>query len=241
MACTISAAAATFAAASRCGTVCGRSVLEWCVDDACEAVNSTARTSGCTSSRTADGIPPGWIQASVKPPSRAGATLSGWPSISVANCSNRSCVSSWPPPGSNPRPNSRPPTIAAAEDPCPPPCGMALRQRNQTGGKSRSIARQARAIARTTRWVSSLGTSPAPTPSTSTRRPSVRNVALASSYRCSARPKQSYPGPRFADVAGTRTVARRPSTAADVRSRVAPAVSLTRDRGPWSRPPPRLR
>ena len=60
-------------------------------------------------------------------------------------------------------------------------------------------------MARTTRWLSSSGSSPAPAPVTVTRQPAAVTRALTSSYSASARPSESKPGPRFALVAGTRT------------------------------------
>ena len=62
-----------------------------------------------------------------------------------------------------------------------------------------------RAIARLTMSEPSVGESSAPSPSQDT--PGSASVSTVTSlHRSSARPKQSNPGPRFADVAGTRTV-----------------------------------
>ena len=79
----------------------------------------------------------------------------------------------------------------------------------------------------------SVGSSSAPSPSQVTPR-SAPLVAVTSLQRSNASPKQSNPGPRFADVAGTRTVTRTysPSSAATtagsagtVSGRAAPAIA----------------
>ena len=68
------------------------------------------------------------------------------------------------------------------------------------------IASNAASIARTTRWRSSSGTSPAPSPATCTSSgPSDDLGRRGCRRRSSARPRQSKPGPRLALVAGTLT------------------------------------
>src|SRR4051794_2655399 len=129
---------------------------------------------------------------STKPPSSAGATLSGWPSSRVAWAS-RSAPSSKMLSAA-----TRPATIAAALVPSPPLSGMSLRIVNSksSGGCSaanpRTIKlRRSRAIRR------SVWTANWPVSSTST-----------SMCRSSAAPITSKPGPRLAEDAGTRTVRR---------------------------------
>ena len=73
------------------------------------------------------------VQASVSPPSRQAATLSGWPSISVASASSAASSSRSSPPTASARAATSPATIAAADEPSPRPCGMRLAQRQRAG------------------------------------------------------------------------------------------------------------
>ncbi len=104
-----------------------------------------------------------------------------------------------------------PPTMAAADEPSPRPCGTALVQRRASPRRASSpVASKVANPARTTfatRFVASVGSVPAPAPTTSTLTVSPStNLASIRSTRSSARPRQSNPGPRFALVAGTSTV-----------------------------------
>ena len=69
-------------AASACGTSLGSSPRATCVERGCEGTKSTAETPSAGSSLSTS-APSGCCQAVVKPPTRQGATLSGWPSSSV--------------------------------------------------------------------------------------------------------------------------------------------------------------
>src|SRR5882757_9193279 len=92
-----------------------------------------------------------------------------------------------------------------------------------------------RSMARTTRCDESSGTWPAPSPSTSTRRPDSVVWTSISSYRLSASPRLSNPGPRFALDAATTALAARPAG----RIRVTVTLPAPRVRGPL--PAPRVR
>ena len=112
---------------------------------------TSARTRGSTAEGTAYHSPASRPQIT-KPPSRAGATLSGWPSRSAASRSrDASSSSSWPP-ATRARASATPATIAADDDPRPRLCGMTLRHVRRSPGGRASIASNAACIARTTRW-----------------------------------------------------------------------------------------
>ena len=68
-----------------------------------------------------------------------------------------------------------PATIAADDEPRPRPCGIALRRSSAGRAAGCPSPRRRRRIARTTRCDSSRGTSPAPSPVTSTSRPPRRS------------------------------------------------------------------
>ena len=98
-----------------------------------EAVNGGTSTTGSRagSDVAADraGRSVGPIQAMVSPPSRQGATLSGWPSMRAGQGQQRRVVRAAASPSvTRPRASTRPATIAAAEDPSPRLCGMRLAQ-----------------------------------------------------------------------------------------------------------------
>src|SRR3954453_9665474 len=110
------------------------------------------------------------------------------------------------PPATSARAAMTPPTIAAADEPRPRPCGIRLAQ-TTSNPRGRPPSRlNASYIALTTRLRALRATLAAPMPATSTVRPgsSVTRTTM-SSYSESARPSASNPGPRFALVAGTRT------------------------------------
>ena len=104
-----------------------------------------------------------------------------------------------------------PPTTAAADDPRPRECGMSLRQNTFSPAAATPAAARPRSMARTTRCDESSGTWPAPSPSTSMVRPDSVVSTSISSYRLSARPRLSNPGPRFALDAATTALAARPA------------------------------
>ena len=113
-----------------------------------------------------------------KPPRSAGATLSGCPSISMASSSSAASSSADGPPSTSARASTSPPTMAAEDEPRPRACGIELRQVSRSPVGCPPRASNARRIARTTRWSSSSGTTPAPAPVTSTTRPGAGQLAL---------------------------------------------------------------
>ena len=114
------------------------------------------------------GCPPRSTQATVAPPNTAGATLSGWPSKSVARAKIRSSLRAS---GSamRPRASMSPATAALADEPMPPPWGIRLTQRISKPACGAPTASRPARSACTTRLLSSVGTVSAPTPSTMTR------------------------------------------------------------------------
>jgi hypothetical protein len=84
-------------------------------------------------------------------------------------------------PSSSPFAAMMPDTIAAPDDPSPRPCGMTLTARRCTPGIGTPASSNACWIERTTRLLSSVGTSPAPMPSTSTRTPPAVASTVSSS------------------------------------------------------------
>ena len=145
-------------------------------------------------------------QASVAPPSTAGAALSGWPSICVARSSTTSSDSAS---GSaiSPRAATMPATTAAADEPSPRPCGIRLWHTRCRPGLRRADEVERgpqRADHQVPLVVGHLAGTLAR--DLDARRPASR-AARTSSSSCSprARPSASNPGPRLALVAGTRT------------------------------------
>ena len=151
-------------------------------------------------------IRPSSDQATHSPPSRHGATLSGWPSRSAASCNTLASGNAATPPATSPRASRTPATMAAEDDPRPRPCGIRLTHCSaMPAGWPPSRSKAAR-MARITRCDSSVGTVCAPSPATSIRtRRSPMARATTSSCRSRASPNASKPGPRLALVAGTRT------------------------------------
>ena len=144
------------------------------------------------------------VHDTTAPPSTAADALSGWPSNSDASwISSASVIGCEPACATRPLAAARPPTTAAADEPSPRECGMSLRQRTFRPAARHPAARRPRSIARTTRCSESSGTWPAPSPSTSTVRPESVVSTMISSYRLSARPRLSKPGPRLALDAAT--------------------------------------
>ena len=105
-------------------------------------------------------------------------------------------------PPREPRASTMPPTMAADDEPRPRLCGIRLVQARCSPGGETSIAAKVASIERTTRWRSSSGTSPAPSPATCTSSPSATSATRVSASS-RAIPRQSNPGPRLALVAGT--------------------------------------
>ena len=111
------------------------------------------------------------------------------------------------------RPATRPrasttarPRSAADDEPRPRACGTTLVQasRRPGGSGAHRVERRAHRADHEVRLVAA-GTASAPAPSTSTTRPDPVTSASSSSRSDSARPSESKPGPRFAEVAGTET------------------------------------
>ncbi|SQD96030.1 hypothetical protein FMEAI12_3430010 [Parafrankia sp. Ea1.12] len=193
-----SAARPMFTAASACGTCFGRAPRACSVDWRRDGTNTTGRSSPSGATRRDRGTSPSY-QATVRPPSRAAATLSGCPSIALATRS-RPAAPSGPPARASAA--VTPATIAAADEPRPRPCGIRFTQRSASPGCAHSSSSKVARIARTTRCASSAGTASGPT--TSMESPDGVSRTDTSSYSPSARPSASKPGPRLALVAGTR-------------------------------------
>src|SRR5690606_28627323 len=188
-------------AASTCGTCSGSRSRASAVDDRSFGTATTGRIAGWGRSRWARNVEPD-CHATTKPPSRLAAALSACPSNSAASCNAASSMSL----PANAYPAATPATTAAAEDPSPRECGMALRQRRARPGTLTSRYRQACRNARTTRCDSSVGTadmSPAPASITSTCRPDSVTVTSMTSCNPNAMPNVSNPEPTFAVDAGT--------------------------------------
>ena len=147
--------------------------------------------------------------AIVNPPNTAGAALSGCPSIRAA-CAN-TAAGSCQLTEERGAASTAPATAAAEDDPRPRSSGIRLsavqRERRAAPGRPRratdaiDAAHQVGAVGG--QLVGALAL-PRDTPGSA----SVSTVT--SLQRSSASPKQSNPGPRFAEVAGTRTVRRTP-------------------------------
>src|SRR4029079_4127347 len=96
-------------------------------------------------------------------------------------------------------------TQAAADEPSPRSSGIRFTPWSATAGTMPPPTRAACAISFETMSVPSVGSSPAPCPSHVT--PCAASVSTVTSFhRSRAKPKQSNPGPRLAEVAGTRAV-----------------------------------
>ena len=127
-----------------------------------------------------------------KPPCSAAATLSGWPSSSVASASRSASSSNmW-------SAAIRPATIAAALEPSPPESGISERIRNvkPSAGCRRSNAAHAQVLAAARDRQLGLDR----------ERARLHHLELQVQRRRAAA-MQSKPGPRFAEEAGTRTTA----------------------------------
>src|SRR5579862_5199965 len=199
---TSSAVRVTLNTASRNGTVSGRSRRASAVDTANSGIAITTR-SRLGMRRVHRIFPASVVTHVTKPPSTAGATLSGWPSRPAAR-SMSAWASSGPP--SRALAAAAPPTIAAALLPRPRASGMRLccRRWKARGAAAPVCAPATARAARYARCDGSRGSAMAPSPSIS-----IRGSGAASSatelWRRRARPSASNPGPRFAVVAGTRT------------------------------------
>mmetsp|Transcript_2235 Transcript_2235/g.3836 ORF Transcript_2235/g.3836 Transcript_2235/m.3836 type:complete len:201 (-) Transcript_2235:59-661(-) len=152
----------------------------------------------------------------------AGATLSGWPSIEVARCSNSSgsnpnlvCASKVRTLSSLPastRPAIKPPTMADDDEPKPEQMGTLFFVCTWTNGIGTSPAySNATLSACRTRCLDSPfgsifdGIILAPSPSALTENLSGCLSTVISFHMSTAIPIASKPGPKFALVAGTRT------------------------------------
>src|SRR5207237_1246751 len=99
---------------------------------------------------------------------------------------------------------SIPPTHAAALEPSPRLSGIACTHSIATPVNRRPAASKSVRAARATMLASVAGSWPRPSPRTETVTPSA-SASVSSLYRASASPSASKPGPRLAEVAGTRT------------------------------------
>src|SRR5439155_1480440 len=124
----------------------------------------------------------------------------GWPSARAASASSASRSSGEP---RSAFPAAKPPTHAAALEPSPRASGTRFTHSSRTPRKGRPAVSYASLTPRTTMLSASFASSVAPSPRrlTSTRSASSATTSL---WRASASPRASNPGPRLADVAGTR-------------------------------------
>ncbi len=173
---TSNAARPLLAAASRCRTVSGRRPRATSVRTPCGGTKITAEMDGSTGACCAQTSSP--VRPLItNPPSSAGATLSGWPSIRLARASAARRRAGRSPSWTRPRASTMPPTMAADDEPSPRLCGIRLVQATCKPGGWRSIASNAARIERTTRCRSSSGTWSAPSPATCTSRSSARDLS----------------------------------------------------------------
>src|SRR5690349_7683168 len=171
--------------------------------------------SGCSRSEAAayrGSTPSCSVHDTTAPPRTAADALSGCPSNSDDSWINSDSLSGFESAcATRPLTTARPPTTAAADDPNPRECGISLRQRTLRPLAVTPAACRPCSMARTTKCVASSGTWPAPSPSTSIVRPESVVSTTISSYRLSARPRLSKPGPRLALEAATTAVAVSPA------------------------------
>ncbi len=194
-----SAERATVNAASACGISAGRDSRAAAVPTRFAGTSATG-SSGSVSAMRA--MRPSQLR--VTPPASAAARLSACGSSVSPSVSRSSADASGAPARS-------PSAIAAALEPRPLSSGMRFTNRKRLPARSATSA-----YARTARFDPSSESSPAPSPSTEMPSPS---VSSSSFQRSSATPAQSKPGPRFADVAGARTITARPSRSRPGRGR----------------------
>jgi hypothetical protein len=198
---TSSAARPTLNTASSRATVRGSRARACSVDTRTSGTHSTTPGSPCGTSRCQNTPPRVSRTDTVRPPSQQATALSGWPSRSTLSCT---CEAK-----SRGSPKSRlaaaiPATRAAALLPNPRSKGIRLVHRKAKATPP-APARLAKACAAWyTALPSSHGSTPSPSPRTSTRGSSDR-VASTSFRKPRARARQSNPGPRLAEVAGTVT------------------------------------
>ena len=147
--------------------------------------------------------PAGVSHDTVRPPWSAAATLSGCPSARAARARSAARSSGVPATALAP---SIPPIHAAALDPSPRLSGIAFTHSIATPVNRRPAASKSVRAARATMLASVAGSWPRPSPRTETVTPSA-SASVSSLYRASASPSASKPGPRLAEVAGTRTCA----------------------------------
>mmetsp|Transcript_13654 Transcript_13654/g.54063 ORF Transcript_13654/g.54063 Transcript_13654/m.54063 type:complete len:359 (+) Transcript_13654:386-1462(+) len=158
---------------------------------------STAVVPGCT-----EGPP------AVMPPTRAGHTLSAWPSFSLHSVTSWAVVKprshSW-------LAMSAPATVPAALEPRPRQKGISLRMRStRAGGRLRPCFPAIAVAVRHTRLCAGSVTVSSSRPSPSNCictpwAPGGGGSTCTSRNRPTAMPSASKPGPRFAQDAGTRT------------------------------------
>src|SRR5882724_10742939 len=170
------------------------------VEPSISGMSTTHRMAGGTGSDSATTRTP-VLHDTVSPPRRAAATLSGWPSARVASSSK---VSRERPPPDRALPATSPPIQAAALEPMPRLGGMRFTQRSATPRNGRPAASKAMRTARATTLRAPVSSRPAPSPSIATATWSASSASIS---LCSAKasPSTSKPGPRLAEVAGTRT------------------------------------
>ena len=167
---------------------------------------------------TARILPPTMVVAT-RPPSKAGATLSGWlpASTSTANAKSSSLDTAKSRARSNSLAATRPPTTAVALLPRPHPGGISMIIRIRSAGNCACFRSKSKAKARKNRLsgpVERLAPS-APSTSIEGRRGSSPLSSMTKRlYSRRANPRLSNPGPRLADVAGVKTVTEAGNTCA---------------------------
>src|SRR6266699_1882191 len=201
--------AALFAAAraaSACGSVAGSAARARCVSTVNSGTANTSASDGCSGNGVTT-RPSVSRSTRFAPPNTAGATLSGWPSSSLAS-SARAGASSLSP--SSPTAAAAPATVAAAEEPSPRATGMSESAvRARPAGTSCAQRRQAATKPRYSRSASGAVSRARSVPP----RSIVMNFPAASdtravtrSQRPTATPTQSNPAPRLDVEPATRTV-----------------------------------
>ena len=203
------AVCAEFLTASACVIESGSILRALDVDTDVDGINAIAlmrgSTSTCTDSATL------WLccsscQAIVAPPKIAAATLSGWPSISLAKFNISSLLIRSLPPKTSARASDKPPTIALADDPRPRVCGITFKARSAIPRGFPPRNSKPLYIDLITKFFSLRGIASAPSPDISISITcSSKTCAMYLSCRPRAKPKESKPGPKFALVAGTCT------------------------------------
>src|SRR5947208_13349371 len=194
-------------AASACGSMAGSAARARFVSTVNSGTANTSASDGCIGNGVTT-RPSGSRSTRLAPPNRAGGTLSGWPSSSLAS-SARAGASSLSP--SSPTAAAAPATVAAAEEPRPRATGMSdsAVSARPAGGSCRA-RRHAATKPRYSRSASGAVSRARSVPprSIATGFPGAAGAtwAVTRSQRPTATPTQSNPAPRLDVEPATRTV-----------------------------------